>query len=147
MEIIHTFSQLDKYTKSKTKSKLMKRVRDSYFYSSKVLDYMMAQMEYKCSVYMFKGDRKKAKDFLRLPQTVEKHTSPFRSGISVGMGIVLSVAFVLTYVFLYPRSDPPSFSDATMFVYRLTLVPIILSVLVGANLQIWQVICVLMVSH
>ncbi|KAL9651505.1 hypothetical protein ABK040_001451 [Willaertia magna] len=130
--------KLDKYTKSRTKNKLLKRVRESYFYNSKVLDYMMNQIEYKVSIYMFKGDIKKAKNFLRLPQAIEQQTSPFRSGIAVGMGVILSLVFVFTYVVLYPRSDPPPFSDATMYSYRIAFMPIILAVLVGVNMKIWQ---------
>lgn len=103
--------------------------------------------------YSGHGDRKKAKNLLRVEPSSKTHDSnTFRSGLWLGLALpaiaagcylcensILRPVIILTSLVAfdhYTRETFPTWS-VLLFIYSVPLVPILMAVLIGVNILVW----------
>lgn len=133
--------KFDKNSENNLSVVYMEKVSSSRFYTSTILQSLMQQTELNFTRYLYNNDRKKAMSDLRVPtKTTEKASAAsFRSGTWLGMSIILSLVLIYIYFFEWNSDGTANeFSQLAMYLYRLTLFPMMLAILLAINANIWE---------
>ncbi|KAH0580784.1 hypothetical protein H2248_011943 [Termitomyces sp. 'cryptogamus'] len=130
--------KFEKSTKIQAQRQYMsEKVERAFFASGKNLQEMMVNTETLYAARFARGDRKRARTFLRTGfRYTSHHFSVFRSGILLGVAIPAFVSGLCASFQQSTRDDIPAW-DALLFLYGVFLIPILLLFLVGINLLVW----------
>ncbi|KAF5381280.1 hypothetical protein D9615_008351 [Tricholomella constricta] len=130
--------KFEKTTKIQAQRQYMtEKVNRSAFSSDKHVQGMMRDMENLYATRFARGDKKRAMTRLRAGFTTKSHHySVFRSGILLGLALPAFVSGLHASFQQSTRDAIPGW-DGLLFIYGVMLVPVLFSVLVGANLLVW----------
>ncbi|GLB42048.1 putative EXS family protein [Lyophyllum shimeji] len=130
--------KFEKTTKIKAQRQYMsEKVEQSGFASDKNVKGMMSEMENLYAARFARGDTKRAATRLRAGfHSKTHHYSVFRSGILLGLALPALVSGLHASFQQSTRDAIPGW-DGLLFIYGVMLIPVLFSLVVGANLLVW----------
>ncbi|KAI9573493.1 EXS family-domain-containing protein [Boletus coccyginus] len=129
----------EKFTNTTVLGAYMKeKVEPCDFASGAMVSIMLKEMEHLFALHFGHGDRKKAKNLLRVEPSSKTHDSnTFRSGLWLGLALPAIAAGCYLSFDHSTRETFPTWS-VLLFIYSIPLVPILMAVLIGVNILVWN---------
>nr|GAT52934.1 signal transduction protein [Mycena chlorophos] len=131
--------KFQKVTKiSVQKTYISEKVDTTYFASDERVQAMMDRLETLYAIRFTQGDKKRALERLRLgPMHKTHHVSTFWAGLLIGLALP-ALASGLYFSYQQDTRNAIPGWDALLLVYGVFLIPVLFSLLVGLNVQVWS---------